>query len=162
MIGEERTFEQDPKDATRLLVDIAIRALSPAINDPTTAVQALDQISDLLLRLVRRQLGTGTYRDPGGALRLIVPFPAWGDFLRLSFDEIESYGADSVQVMRRMNALLADLLAAAPEERRAELKSRQEHLVRAVARAFTDREDQLAASIEDCQGLGVPRRRPAA
>lgn len=57
-LGEERTFEQDPKYATRLLVDIAIKALSPPINDPTTAVQALDQIEDLLLRLGRKvQIG---------------------------------------------------------------------------------------------------------
>ena len=59
----ERTFEQDPKYALRLLVDIAIRALSPAINDPTTAVQALDQIQDLLLRLGRRRLEIGAVRE---------------------------------------------------------------------------------------------------
>ena len=48
-LGSQRTFEQDPKYAIRLLVDIAIKSLSPAINDPTTAVQALDQMEDLLL-----------------------------------------------------------------------------------------------------------------
>jgi uncharacterized membrane protein len=58
-IGGERTFEQDPKYAIRILVDIAIKALLPAINDPTTAVQALDQIEDLLLRLGRRHLEIG-------------------------------------------------------------------------------------------------------
>ncbi len=68
--GEERTFEQDPKYAIRLLVDIAIKALSPAINDPTTAVQALDQIEDLLLRLGQRHLEIGKYRDGDDALRL--------------------------------------------------------------------------------------------
>ena len=60
-LGFERTFEQDPKYAIRLLVDIAIKALSPAINDPTTAVQALDQIEDLLLRLGRCQLESGAF-----------------------------------------------------------------------------------------------------
>ena len=58
-IGDERTFEQDPKYALRILVDIAIKALSPAINDPTTAVQALDQIEDLLIRLGQRRLKVG-------------------------------------------------------------------------------------------------------
>jgi uncharacterized membrane protein len=62
-IGDERTFEQDPKYALRLVVDIAIKALSPAINDPTTAVQALDQIEDLLIRLGHRRLRIGEYRD---------------------------------------------------------------------------------------------------
>ena len=109
-LGEERTFEQDPKYAIRLLVDIAIRALSPAINDPTTAVQALDQIGDLLLRLGGRRLEIGVYPDDSGHIRLIIPFPSWDDFLHLGFEEILSYGARSVQVMRRMKALIADLL----------------------------------------------------
>ena len=52
-LAKERTFEQDPKYPIRLLVDIAIRALSPAVNDPTTAVQTIDQIEDLLRRLGR-------------------------------------------------------------------------------------------------------------
>src|SRR6476469_2419797 len=74
-LGEERTFEQDPKYAIRLLVDIAIRALSPAINDPTTAVQALDQIGDLLKRLGSRRLEIGAFRDDSGRVRLVIPFP---------------------------------------------------------------------------------------
>jgi uncharacterized membrane protein len=103
-------------------VDIAIKALSPAINDPTTAVQALDQIEDLLLRLGQRHLEIGAFRDSNGKLRLVVPFPAWDDLLRLAFDEICSYGTNSVQVMRRMNALVTDLALAVPEERRPALE----------------------------------------
>jgi uncharacterized membrane protein len=64
--GDERTFEQDPKYALRMIVDIAIKALSPAINDPTTAVQALDQIEDLLLRLGTSNLDVGEYCDSNG------------------------------------------------------------------------------------------------
>jgi len=81
-LGEERTFEHDPAYAIRLLVDIAIRALSPAVNDPTTAVQALDQIEDLLIRLSRRHLEDRAFRDVDGAVRLLVPSPAWADLLR--------------------------------------------------------------------------------
>lgn len=161
-LGGERTFEQDPKYAIRLLVDIAIRALSPAVNDPTTAVQALDQIGDLLLRLSRRRLEIGSYRDAGGALRLLVRFPTWDDFLRLAFDEICIYGAGSVQVMRRMKALVTDLAAEAPEERRAAVVAWRSRLERTIARAFVDAEDRRDASMEDTQGLGVPRARPAA
>ena len=68
-----RTFEQDPKYAIRLLVDVAIRALSPAINDPTTAVQALDQIEDLFRRLGERQLDTGYATDPDGDRPADIP-----------------------------------------------------------------------------------------
>jgi uncharacterized membrane protein len=156
-IGEERTFEQDPKYAIRLLVDIAIKALSPAINDPTTAVQALDQIEDLLLRLGQRHLEIGTYADNEGKLRLVVPFPTWDDLLRLAFDEICAYGASSVQVMRRMNALVTDLSLAVPEERRPKLKYWDGRLKTTIARSFADSEQRIEALKEDRQGLGVPR-----
>lgn len=156
-LGGERTFEQDPKYAIRLLVDIAIRALSPAINDPTTAVQALDQIGDLLLRLGERRLEIGAYPDDSGHIRLMIPFPSWDDFLHLAFEEILSYGAKSVQVMRRMKALIADLLTVVPAERRASLKYWQERLQTSITRSFADAEEKLSASVEDRQGLGVTR-----
>ena len=115
-LGSERTFEQDPKYAIRLLVDIAIKALSPAINDPTTAVQALDEIEDLLIRLGRRRLEIGAFRDRQGELRVSASFPTWEDFLVLAFDEIRFYGSTSIQVMRRMRALLSELLLIMPED----------------------------------------------
>ena len=93
-LSDERTFEQDPKYPLRLLVDIAIKALSPAINDPTTAVQALDQIEDLLRRMAKCRLDAGYARDAAGRLRLVFPMPTWLDYLALSFDEIRFYGAE--------------------------------------------------------------------
>lgn len=160
-LGDERTFEQDPKYAIRLLVDIAIKALSPAINDPTTAVQALDQIEDLLLRLGRRRLEIGEFRDKDGKLRLVVPCPTWDDFLRLALDETRYYGARSVQVMRRMKALVSDLMARLPEERDVALRHWEERLQSTIARSFEDVEEKLEAAVEDRQGLGVPRRKSA-
>jgi uncharacterized membrane protein len=157
-MGEERTFEQDPKYALRLLVDIAIKALSPAINDPTTAVQALDQIEDLLLRLGRRRLEVGAVRDNSGALKLVIPGPTWEDFIILAFDEIRYCGAKSVQVMRRMKALASDLIAALPPERHAPLRHYRERLNATISRSFEDAEEQQEASVEDRQGLGGPRR----
>jgi uncharacterized membrane protein len=156
-MGGERTFEQDPKYAIRLLVDIAIRALSPAVNDPTTAVQALDQIEGLLRRLGLRRLEIGAIHDRGGALRLVVPYPRWDDFLALAFDEIRYCGAGSVQVMRRMKALAADLIAALPQERHKPLRHQQRMLSATIAKSFPDAEEQQEASIEDRQGLGTPR-----
>jgi uncharacterized membrane protein len=156
--GLERTFEQDPKYAIRLLVDIAIKALSPAVNDPTTAVQALDHIEDLLLQLGRRRLDVGALRDRDGVLRVVIPHPVWDDFVILAFDEIRFYGATSVQVMRRMKALTSDLIAALQPERHPSLKHYQERLAATIDRSFADEEEKLEASIEDRQGLGVPRR----
>src|SRR5436190_6403463 len=108
-LGGERTFAQDPKYHIRLLVDIAIKALSPAINDPTTAVQAIDQIEDLLRRLGGHDLDAGYARDADGDLRLIFPMPTWEDYLVLAFDEIRHYSGHSVQVMRRLRSALIGL-----------------------------------------------------
>jgi len=156
--GAQRTFEQDPKYSIQLLRDIAIRALSPAVNDPSTAVQALDQIEDLLLRLGRRCLEIGEVRDGSGHLRLVIPVPSWDDFLELAFSEIRYYGRESMQVVRRMKALLSDLIDALPNERVPALRGQQKRLDGSVARSFPDVEDQLEASTGDREGLGSSRR----
>jgi uncharacterized membrane protein len=140
-------------------VDIAIKALSPAINDPTTAVQALDQVEDLLLRLGRADLDAGRVRDERGILRLVFPVPRWEDFLVLAFDEIRYCGASSIQVMRRMRALLEDLKENVPPQRRPAL---QRYLVRVdtgTRRAFEDGDDRKDALEEDRQGLGLSREK---
>ena len=156
----ERTFEQDPKYPIRLLVDIAIRALSPAVNDPTTAVQALDQLEDLLRRLGKRELEAGYAGDETGALRLIFPTPTWDDYLALAFDEIRQYGANSVQVMRRLRSALSDLAEAVPVlERRLAVQRYLEHLNLMVERHIIDVQDQQMAMQEDRQGLGLSRKR---
>ncbi len=116
-LKRERTFEQDPKYPIRLLVDIAIKALSPAINDPTTAVQTIDQLEDLLRRLGVAELDGGYAVDENGALRLVFPTPTWEDYLSLAFDEIRHFGSNSVQVMRRMRSALVGLADALPNSR---------------------------------------------
>jgi uncharacterized membrane protein len=157
-LARERTFEQDPKYPLRLLVDIAIRALSPAINDPTTAVQALDQIEDLLLRLGRRALDAGCVRDERGVLRLIFPTPTWEDYLTLAFDEIRQYGATSVQVMRRLRAALLTLSDSVTEAgRKTAVRSYLQHLDLVVEHSTLDALDRGMALREDRQGLGLSR-----
>jgi uncharacterized membrane protein len=86
-LGRERTIEQDPAFALRILVDIAIRALSPAVNDPTTAVQVLNYIEDLLLVIGRREAhGHGELRDPDGRLRVVFPVRHFEQYLDLGGD----------------------------------------------------------------------------
>jgi len=161
-LARERTFEQDPRYALRLLVDIAIRALSPAINDPTTAVQAIDQIEDLLRRLGRLALDAGCLTDRRGTLRVVFPTPSWEDYLSLGFDEIRHYGADSVQVMRRLRAALLGLEESVTEVERGNLvKGYLQQLDRTVRYSIQDAQEQLTALREDRQGLGPTRWRPA-
>ena len=156
-LERQRAFEQDPKYAIRLLVDISIKALSPAVNDPTTAVQALDEIEDLLLRLGKRQLDIGKVKDGVGVLRLIFPTPTWEDFLSLAFDEIRFYGNTSLQVMRRLRTALCDLVAAVPLERQQAVRHYLEHLDQNVKGAIADAEDRSTAMHQDRQGLGLTR-----
>jgi uncharacterized membrane protein len=124
-LGKDRTMEHDVTFGFRQLVDVAERALSPGINDPTTAVQALDELHDLLRRLATRPLPDGVHRDGDDLVRLLVPAPRFEDFLTLGLEEIEQYGADSVQVQRRIDAPLADLAAAAPPAHRSAVLAAQ-------------------------------------
>ena len=154
----ERTFEQDPKYPIRLLVDIAIRALSPAVNDPTTAVQAIDQIEDILRRLGKRKLGTGYAADENNNLRVLFPTPTWDDYLALAFDEIRQYGSSSVQVMRRMRSALYDLAETLTVAvRQKSVLNYIEHINLNIERCMLDKQDLLMAMQEDKQGLGLSR-----
>ena len=157
-LADARTFEQDPKYAIRLLVDIAIRALSPAVNDPTTAVQALDQIEDLLRRLGRSELDVGRAHDSDGTLRLVYPMPTWRDYLVLSFDEIRQFGKTSVQIGRRLRAALTELAeTACTDARRNLVQGYLEHLNHMVDFSEFDDQDRVTARQEDRQGLGLSR-----
>jgi uncharacterized membrane protein len=129
--GAGRTFEQDPTMAFRVLVDIALRALSPAINDPTTAVQVLDCEEDLLRMLAGRDLDAGEITGLHGRTRVLLDLPGWDDFVALAVDEIVEAGAGNVRIRRRVESLLRELIALAPESRRAPLHARLDELASA-------------------------------
>lgn len=156
-LGTERTLEQDPAFGIRIIVDVANKALSPAINDPTTAVLAIDQLHYLLHFLAGRQIGHGALRDAAGRVRLTYRAPEWEDFLTLAVVEIRTYGASSAQVTRRLKAMFEHLLRSVPAERAAAILGQQALLDRAVQRAFSDREELELARQADLQGLGGRR-----
>ncbi|HTO08797.1 MAG TPA: DUF2254 domain-containing protein [Myxococcota bacterium] len=152
--GPERTVEQDPRFAFRIIVDIANKALSPAINDPTTAVLALDQIHHLLLEVGKRRLDAGQTRDAQGRLRLCYRTPDWIDFVGLAVTEIRHFGASSMQVARRLQAMIDHLLKVLPEARKAALRDELALLRGSVQRVFPDEQDRALAQVGDLQGLG--------
>jgi uncharacterized membrane protein len=134
--------------------------LSPAVNDPTTAVQSMDQIEDLLHRLGQCDLDTGYATDANGDLRLVFPMPTWEDYLSLAFDEIRLCGRTSLQVLRRMRAALDALLGSLTNADRIDAVQRYlHHLDDVVAHSGLDDLDQAMAMQEDRQGLGATRRR---
>jgi len=147
-------MEQDPEFAFRIIVDIAAKALSPAINDPTTAVLALDQIHRLLRAVAGRQLDTGRVCDDAGKLRLIYRTPDWENFVSLAVTEIRQFGRDSIQIARRMRAMLENLIESVPPQRAAPLRAELELLSRGVERDFRDPEDRIRASSGDTLGVG--------
>ncbi len=126
--GTERTFEQDPMLAFRVLVDIALRAISPGVNDPSTAAQALDSVEGLLRSLVGRDLDVGEVTAPQGSMRVLLILPAWEDYVSLAVDELIDMGASFAQVRRRLEHLLGDLIALASPARRPPLQARLERL----------------------------------
>jgi uncharacterized membrane protein len=152
--GPERTMDQDPTFAFRILVDIAIKALSPAINDPTTAVLALDRLHRLLRRVGRRHLHDDEVHDDSARLCVILRTPNWEEFVQLSFTEIRHCGAGNVQVARRLRAVIENLIGALPEYRHQALRRELELLDRTVEHRFALPEDLALARIPDSQGLG--------
>ncbi len=156
-LGPERTMQQDPAFAFRILVDVAIKALSPAINDPTTAVLVINEIHRLLRVVGMRDLGTGRVRDKAGKLRIIYRTPDWEDFVSLAVTEIRLYGAGSIQVPRRLHAMLENLLEVLPAHRGPALREQLNLIQRSVHRGFLDQEDQDRAEIGDTQGVGGAR-----
>jgi uncharacterized membrane protein len=153
LIGGERTFVQDPAFGFRELVDIAIRALSPAVNDPTTGVQAIDRLSDLLGITGNRLDPTGLRVDSSGAVRVKRELRNFDGLLVLSLTEVIRYGADAPQVVRRLRAVLDELEATLPAERQATIAG-QRGLLEAAVSAALPAPFMAVASASDREGLG--------
>jgi uncharacterized membrane protein len=152
--GSERTMEQDPTFAFRIVIDIALKALSPAINDPTTAVLAIDQLHRMLRSVGRRNLRTDEILDASAHLRVIFRTPNWDDFIDLAFSEIRACGANNLQIVRRLRAMIENLKETLPSHRQDELKRQLSLLDREAKLLFHDPEELALAAIADSQGLG--------
>jgi uncharacterized membrane protein len=119
--GPERTFGQDPLFAFRLLADIGLRALSPAVNDPATAVQVLDTMQSLLVPLASRDLDVAEVADGAGAVKVVLALASWDDYLRIALDDLIEAGFRSPMVLLQARVLLVGLLNAAPPQRRSSI-----------------------------------------
>ena len=156
-LGDERTFEQDPAFAIRIMVDMANRALSPAVNDPTTAIQVLDQIGGVLGIIGRTDLEERTKSEGADASAVLVMVTRrWDDYVSLGLTEIREFGATSLQVMRRLRALLEELIETVRPEHRPALVEELRRLDATVADAWRDSVDLDRASRPDRQGIGSP------
>ncbi|GAA3505434.1 DUF2254 domain-containing protein [Streptomyces prasinosporus] len=154
-LGAERTAEQDPAFALRVLADIAARALSSAVNDPTTAVQVLNHIEAFLHAVGRSELrGRHVLADRDGRPRAVVPGRGWEEYLELGVTEVREYGVGSLQVCRRLRALLDGLLAGVPDGRRPAVRRQLALLDDAVEREYPEGVRRTLARTGDRQGIG--------
>ncbi len=152
----EPTLDEDVAYGLRLLVDIAERSLSESpFQDPTTAVQAIDRLHDILRQLARRPFPDGQVHDEHGELRLVVKTMSWNDYVHLAFDEIRIAGAGSPQVSRRLVAALVDLRRIALPEREAVLDDQLDLLRAATTEALVDERDVRRALDADREGIGA-------
>jgi uncharacterized membrane protein len=154
LLAGERVHTEDLAYGFRKLVDIAVRSIAQPFNDPTTAVQALHRLHDLLRQIARRPLPCGEHRDEDGVVRLVERTVSWAGYVRLAFDEIRLAGASEPQVTRKMCAALADLKRVASADRQEPLDRQLRLLTAAVRRAHDDEEDVLAALTPDTEGIG--------
>jgi len=153
LLGRSRTLYQDPTFGIRQLVDVASQALSPAINQPTTAVYVINRLEDILLRIANRPPPTGAFVDTAGVVRLILPATAWAEIVDLAFTEIAVYGASSPAVVRRLAGAYDRLHGAVPFELRGDLLRHIEVLDRLV-RAANVSDNPLLVPRPDPRGLG--------
>jgi uncharacterized membrane protein len=154
VLARQRTVDQDPAFALRMLVDIAIRALSPAVNDPTTGVQALDRIEALLTELALRHPGPSVVVDDERTPRARIHAPRWAEYFELGVMEIRLYGASSPQIVRRLYALYDLLDNVADDSERPRIALERRLLQEAVVVQFADPEERAIVERPDRLGLG--------
>jgi uncharacterized membrane protein len=155
-LGDERTIQQDPAFALRIMVDIALMALSPAVNAPTTAVQVIDHLGETLRQIGTADLEGKTMPVEGVPPALVVRVRRWEDFLSLGVTEIREYGVASIQVLRRLRAMLDELRQTVVPEHRPAVQGELARLDATIRERWAHPGDLDLVSVADGQGLGGP------
>jgi uncharacterized membrane protein len=140
--GFERTSVQDVALGLRQLTDVAVKALSPGINDPTTAIHAIGHSSALLCDLATRELGPKILRDDSGRSRVELARPDLSSLLHLAIDQPARYGAAEPDVLSRLTVLLRELAWVCPVHEHQEVRDALSRLTRLVAAADLDPVDR--------------------
>jgi uncharacterized membrane protein len=154
-LGEERTIQQDPAFAIRIMADIALMALSPAVNAPTTATQVLGHLGETL-----RTIGAADLVHPAGGARrrdraaVVIRTHAWEDYLALGVTEIRQYGASGIQAMRALRAMLEELCEHVRPEHRAAVGEELARLDSTLTAHWGNTVDLDRAMVADGQGIG--------
>jgi uncharacterized membrane protein len=153
IVGPQRTPEQDAEYAVRQLVEIAIRALSPGINDPFTAISCIDRLGSALCYMAGRAFPSPYHFDDGGMLRMIAKPVTYAGVTNVAFDQIRQYGRSSAAVTIRLLETLTAIAVHArdPEQRQAIL--RQGSMVARTGREALPEENDRQDVHQRYQGL---------
>ncbi|HEY1178411.1 MAG TPA: DUF2254 domain-containing protein [Phytomonospora sp.] len=152
-VGTERSMHQDLGFGLRQLTDIAIRALSPAVNDPTTAVAAIDRLHQVLARVATEADSASVWRDRRGRVRVVISEPSFAGMVAQAFTEIRRCGIEAPQVTRRLTAALGDLASIALPEHLGPLRREQRLLAEGIAASVDGVEERRFALVPDRQGI---------
>ncbi len=133
-LGPSRTLQQDIEFGILQIVDIALRAISPAVNDPSTAITCVDQLSRILIRFASRESAPHIFYDPPGVLRVSINWTDFDHLLDSAFEQIRMYSKSDVAVSLRLLRALGDIATTTPETawRRA-IQERGERIVEGCA-----------------------------
>ncbi len=156
-LSDERTIQQDPAFAIRIMVDIALMALSPAVNAPTTATQVLGHLGETLRMIGATDLGREGSAPVDEPPAVVIRTPLWEDYLALGVTEIRQYGAAGIQVMRKLRATLEALHEDVRPEHRAAVEKELARLDSTIAAHWGESVDLDIAMVADGQGIGGPR-----
>jgi uncharacterized membrane protein len=162
-MGPTRTLQQDVEFGVLQIVDIALKAISPAVNDPSTAINCVDQLSSIMIRFASREPPDAVLYDPPGTVRAMIPWIGFNQLLETAFEQIRLYAKSDVAVSLRLLRALGDIAAttADPEYRRT-LAERGRRVVAGCAERLGDEElqalrvraDALSLSAEAVGDLG--------
>ena len=162
VIGRQRTPTQDIDFAVSALVEIALRALSPGINDPQTAIAGIDRLTEALAELMRRPEPPALVPDDDGALRLMVTPASFETVVGIAFNPIREAGRTNARVLRRLADVLTSLAAFARTPPQHAVVARQARALEAVCRAAGLDELRREAVDRSLHGLraALARTRP--
>jgi uncharacterized membrane protein len=140
--GPARTLQQDVEFGVLQIVDIALKAISPAVNDPSTAISCVDQLSRILIRFASREPPEPVFYDPPGVIRVCVPWIGFEKVLDSAFEQIRLYASTDVPVSLRLLRALRDIAGTTTDPKlRRLLGERGRRVAGGCARKLT--EDEL-------------------
>ncbi len=153
-VGEQRSLEQDAAFGIRQLVDVALRAISPGINDPTSAADCIQRIGQVLVAAGSRRQPERCLHDDDGSLRVLVPHRDFAELTELAFDQMRQYGHGNADVLVTMLDTLYLVASALPPGRRGPLHRQATLIGRGLAAVPIDADrERVAAAIDRMSAL---------